>query len=115
MHVASRWLTVLVGLLFAFPCLADPGGTLTGAVRTIDGAPLAQVVLTVSGASGTRTVVTGSDGRYRVAGLSAGEYELALETTGSRDTSTSRAGSPAQPGPACSAMTAQSMPGAWKR
>jgi outer membrane cobalamin receptor len=69
-------------LLLSLSAAAEPLGSLAGAVRTPDGRPLPQVVLTVSGPAGSRTLVTGPDGRYRASGLVAGEYRVALATPG---------------------------------
>lgn len=61
---------------------ADGPGILTGTARTADGAPLAHLPLRLEGASGTRTILTGPEGRYRVAGLEPGEYRLVPEAPG---------------------------------
>jgi outer membrane cobalamin receptor len=57
-------------------------GTLSGAVRTAQGTPLPQIVLTLAGPSGSLTVVTGPDGRFRAADLAPGQYRLALAIPG---------------------------------
>jgi vitamin B12 transporter len=57
-------------------------GALAGAVRTTDGTPVPNVVLLLRGPDGARTVVTGPEGRYRVAALVPGHYEAAPRATG---------------------------------
>jgi outer membrane cobalamin receptor len=73
--------TFVLSLLFAGTALAQDG-SLTGTVRTSDGVPLPQLVLTLAGPSGLRTAVTGPEGRYRASGLAAGAYTLSAETPG---------------------------------
>lgn len=72
---------LVLSLLAASPLLAQEG-SLAGTVRTSDGAPLPQVVLTLAGPSGTRTVVTGPEGRYRASALTAGTYTVRAEAPG---------------------------------
>jgi outer membrane cobalamin receptor len=57
-------------------------GALGGAVRTSDGVPLPHVAVTVEGASDTRLVTTGPEGRYRVDGLVPGEYTMSVDAPG---------------------------------
>lgn len=73
-----RGLTLVLYAVLAFgrPAQADGSGALAGTVRTADGTPLPHLVLTLTGPSGPRTIVTGPEGRYRAAGLAAGEYVL---------------------------------------
>jgi len=73
-------LTLVLSALLAGPALAQEG-TLVGTVRTADGAVLPHVVLTLRGANGSRTAVTGPEGRYRIA-LPAGAYTVTAETPG---------------------------------
>lgn len=74
--------SVLVLSLFAAAPLAAEDGSLAGTVRTSDGVPLPQVVLKLAGPAGTRTTVTGPEGRYRAAGLAAGQYTVDAEAPG---------------------------------
>lgn len=69
-------------LLLAAVSHAQETGSLSGSVRTRDGAPLPHVVLTVAGPSGPRTVVTGPEGRYRVPALAPGGYTVTVEQPG---------------------------------
>jgi hypothetical protein len=48
-------------------------GALAGRVRTAEGTPVPQLLLVVSGPGGERTLLTGPEGRYRIAGLAPGE------------------------------------------
>ncbi len=61
---------------------AQPAGELSGSVRGPDGAPLPQLLLVLHGPAGAQHVVTGSQGRYRAAGLAPGEYTLTLDAPG---------------------------------
>jgi len=69
-------------LLLASVSSAEETGSLSGSVRTRDGAPLPHVVLLVSGPSGPRTVVTGPEGRYRAPALVPGGYTVTVEQPG---------------------------------
>jgi len=69
-------------LLLASLSHADETGSLSGSVRTREGAPLPHVVLLMRGPSGDRTVVTGPDGRYRATGLRPGAYTVSMEHPG---------------------------------
>lgn len=80
-------LIVVVSALAAGPALAGEG-SLVGTVRTSDGIVLPQVVLTVRGPGGTRSVVTGPEGRYRAA-LPPGAYTVTAETPGLAPTGSS--------------------------
>jgi vitamin B12 transporter len=73
-------LVFVVSVLLAGPALAQEG-RLAGTVRTADGVVLPQVVLTLRGPGGVRTVVTGPEGRYRIA-LPPGAYTVTPETPG---------------------------------
>jgi vitamin B12 transporter len=73
-------LTFVLSALLAGPALAQDGA-LVGTVRTADGAALPHVVLTLRGPGGSRTVVTGPEGRFRAA-LPAGAYTVTAETPG---------------------------------
>lgn len=61
---------------------AQPSGVLAGSVRTADGTPVPNLVLIVRGTGEVRTVVTGPEGRYRLAGLASGHYHVGLRTAG---------------------------------
>src|SRR5262245_533914 len=66
--------------LVAGPAWAQEG-PLVGTARTTDGAALPHVLLTLRGPGGTRTVVTGPEGRYHAA-LPTGAYTVTAETPG---------------------------------
>ena len=72
---------LVLSLCAASPLLAQEG-SLAGTVRTSDGVPLPQILLTLAGPNGTRTTVTGPEGRYRAAGLAAGSYVVSAEAPG---------------------------------
>jgi vitamin B12 transporter len=66
---------------------AEPGaarsqGELSGVLRAPDGTPLPQIVLVVTGPSGSRRVVTGLQGRYDAHDLPPGEYTVAPDAPG---------------------------------
>jgi vitamin B12 transporter len=61
---------------------AEPPGSIVGSVRAPDGTPLPQLVLALAGPAGSRTVVTGPEGRFRVGGLEPGAYTLEVQTPG---------------------------------
>src|SRR5260221_13171124 len=61
---------------------AQPPGVLAGTVHTSEGTPVPNLVLVVHGPDAARTVVTGPEGRYRLAGLTPGHYRLALRAAG---------------------------------
>lgn len=73
-------LIVVASALAAGPVLAGDG-TLSGTVRTSDGTVLPQVVLSLRGPGGPRTIVTGPEGRYHAA-LPPGAYTVRAETPG---------------------------------
>jgi vitamin B12 transporter len=81
-----RFMSVVVVLLVlrAAAAAAEPGAALSGIVRSPDGTPLPHLVLTLSGAGGGRTVLSGPEGRYRVESLTPGDYELAADAPGFR-------------------------------
>src|SRR5262245_24280410 len=86
-RLAMRRFVFLVFVLLvlrAATAAAEPGAALSGIVRSPDGTPLPHLVLTVSGAGGGRTVLTGPEGRYRVESLTPGDYELAADAPGFR-------------------------------
>jgi vitamin B12 transporter len=66
------FLTLTLSLLTA----AAHAASLSGVVTSPQGQPVPQVVLRLSSDAGTRTVVSGAGGRYRVADLAAGTYRI---------------------------------------
>lgn len=64
------------------PAFANDTGVVSGTLTTSDGRPLPQVVLTLTGVDGARTIITGPEGRFSVADVTAGEYRLATEAPG---------------------------------
>ena len=78
-----RFMFVLAALLSAAPWAhAQPSGVLAGTVRTSEGTPVPNLVLTVRGPDAARTIVTGPEGRYRAAGLVPGHYRITLRAGG---------------------------------
>src|SRR5678809_1392388 len=69
-------------LLLASVSSAEEIGSLSGSVRTRDGAALPHVVLVVAGPNGPRTIVTGPEGRYRALALAPGAYTVTVEQPG---------------------------------
>ena len=69
-------------LLLASLSYADQTGSLSGSVRTREGAPLPHLVLMVAGPAGNRPVVTGLEGRYRAEGLPPGDYTVNIDQPG---------------------------------
>ena len=63
-------------LLLSLPAVAaaQPAGSIEGAVVDANGSPLPGVVVTVTGAGVRQQHVTGADGTYMAAGLTAGDY-----------------------------------------
>ena len=76
------WLLVLVAAAPAFAQIDQ--GRLTGTVSDAQNAVLPGVTVTARSASlqGTRTVVTEADGKYSIAALPSGEYQLTFEISG---------------------------------
>lgn len=61
----------------SLPCAAQlERGSLSGVLESQTGAGLAQIVLTLAGPEGTRSIVTGPEGRFRVNDLPPGRYKL---------------------------------------
>src|SRR5262249_33062644 len=83
-RLAMRRILIVLALLTAAPPAvhAQAGAGLAGTVRTADGTPVPNLVLVLRGPGGVRTVVTGPEGRYRVSGLEAGRYQVALRAPG---------------------------------
>ena len=69
-------------LLLASLSYADETGSLSGSVRTREGAPLPHLVLMVAGPAGSRAVLTGLEGRYRTGGLPPGGYTVTIDQPG---------------------------------
>jgi hypothetical protein len=65
-------------ILSAAPALAQTGATLAGVVQDVTGGVLPGVTVVVRHIStgATRQAVTGGDGRFTIAGLPAGNYEV---------------------------------------
>ncbi|HWX24354.1 MAG TPA: TonB-dependent receptor [Vicinamibacteria bacterium] len=61
---------------------ATGSGVLAGTVRSQDGTPIPQLVLTLVGPEGSRTVVSGPGGRFRVFGLAPGDYRMEVSAPG---------------------------------
>ena len=80
------WRYALAGLFvlaFAATSLAqDTTGALTGRVKDAQNLALPGVTITVTGPQGTRTVVTDSEGRFRVMSLIPGVYSVRAELEG---------------------------------
>ena len=76
---------LMLGLGFAVPAGAQTtGGTIVGLVTDAQGAVLPGVALTAHSADTgmTRTTVTEADGKYRLAGLPPGRYDVRTELAG---------------------------------
>jgi outer membrane cobalamin receptor len=69
-------------LVPAAPLTAQSPGSLTGTVHTAQGQPVPQIVLSLEGPSGARTLLTGPEGRFRAADLAPGEYSVDVEAPG---------------------------------
>src|ERR671925_660350 len=75
----------LLIMVLAAPAFAQiDQGRFTGTVTDAQGAVLPGVTVSARSPSlqGTRTVVTESDGKYSIAALPSGEYELTFELAG---------------------------------
>ena len=81
----ARLLTVLILLAsWVVTGRAQTQGAVTGAVTDTSGAPVpgANVTVTNSATTGTRTTVTNGDGVYTFPGLPPGSYQLKVELQG---------------------------------
>lgn len=76
-----RVLVVSSLVAFAAP-LAAAQASVSGAVRTQDGLPVPQLVVSVEAAGQVRRATTGPEGRYRVSGLAPGQYRVTVEAPG---------------------------------
>jgi hypothetical protein len=83
-----RRTVIVVFLLFAavaLPLAAQSlTGTITGTIKDEQGGVLPGVTLTLTGKTGSRTVVTDAEGGYRFAGLDPGTYFVTAALTGFR-------------------------------
>jgi outer membrane cobalamin receptor len=81
-----RLAAVLTALLAVFvpaaPSSAQSQGSLIGTVRTDAGQPVPQILLSLEGPAGSRTLLTGPEGRFRATGLAPGEYSLDVDAPG---------------------------------
>lgn len=75
-------LLFLLAVSLAAPARARAEGSVAGSARTTEGTPLPQIVLVAHGPTAARTVVTGPEGRYRIAGLEPGEYRITPRVPG---------------------------------
>src|SRR5689334_21404013 len=73
-----------VAVLWAPPASAQTTATLSGVVEDASGGrlPGSSVVMTDTGTNVSRSGVTGADGRFTFASLSAGEYSLRVTSKG---------------------------------
>src|SRR5262245_33118993 len=81
------WRSVVVALAVGLSSGAlaraeAPAGALKGVVRTSSGQPVSGFALTLVGPAEHRTVVTGPQGRYAVAGLAPGDYHFEVAEEG---------------------------------
>jgi hypothetical protein len=77
----NQWLAVVLvaAAAVAMPTLTS-AASLSGLVTTADGAPAAAVWLVASKGGGeVKRALTGDDGRYDLAGLAAGRYDVTVE------------------------------------
>jgi vitamin B12 transporter len=79
---SSTFLSVALLMGLAPLASAEGQGVLVGAIRTSEGSPVPQVVLHVDGPGGSRSVITGPDGRFRLTGLEPAEYAVHLDAPG---------------------------------
>jgi vitamin B12 transporter len=80
MTIATRLLVFSLGFFLSGRALH--AADLAGSVRTEDGRAVPQIVLILDGPSGSRTLVTGADGRYEARELRPGTYTLASDAPG---------------------------------
>src|SRR5688572_13961748 len=82
----SVFAPVLALLLTAAPALAQTGATLAGTVTDVTGGvlPAATIIVRNVATGATRQAVTGDDGRFTIAALPAGDYEVRSELKGFR-------------------------------
>jgi hypothetical protein len=82
----TMFVAVLALMITAATAFAQTGATLAGVVQDATGGALPGVTITVRHVStgATRQVVSGDDGRFALAGLPAGDYEVRSELKGFR-------------------------------
>jgi outer membrane cobalamin receptor len=81
-RLAAVLTTLPAVLVLATTSPAQANGSLTGTVRTGAGQAVPQIVLSLEGPAGTRTLLTGPEGRFRASDLPPGEYTLDVEVPG---------------------------------
>ena len=78
--------SILLTLLFSFTSVAQPNGTIAGAVSDESGAvvPNASITITNRATSFSRMVATNAEGHFSAPALPAGEYDVKAEVAGFR-------------------------------
>ena len=77
------FLFAILFIAFAIPVQAQEAGTtLTGDVKDTDGMALPGVNITASGSGGTKNAYTDVEGKFTIAGLVAGNYDITAELSG---------------------------------
>jgi hypothetical protein len=78
------FLVMILALLLAAPAAAQTAGVINGTVRDAQGGVLPGVTMSLRNVESgvTRTVVSESDGTYRLAGLPSGRYDMTAELAG---------------------------------
>ena len=86
MRVRIALLLMVVSVLGAPRAFAQTGATLTGVVEDASGGvlPAARISVRQVSTGVSRQAVAGADGRFTIAGLPAGEYEVRSELAGFR-------------------------------
>ncbi|MEO6224108.1 MAG: TonB-dependent receptor [Vicinamibacterales bacterium] len=86
MIIKSTCALLLALAVSAVPALAQTGATLAGVAQDATGAvlPSVQIVARQLSTGATRQATSGGDGRFTIAGLTAGNYEVRAELTGFR-------------------------------
>src|SRR2546426_6943990 len=82
----KQFVTLILTVWLAAPAAAQTASTMTGRATDQNGGVLPGVAVTVRnlGTRLTRTATTGAEGRFTIAGLPAGSYELTAELQGFR-------------------------------
>ncbi len=82
--VVAAVLALMVAFSASGAAAQTPSGVIAGTVTDSQGGVLPGVTLTARGVEtgATRTIVTEADGRYRIAGLAPGEYDIRAELSG---------------------------------
>ena len=73
---------ILIAALAGVTTAQEGTGTLTGDVKDADGLSLPGVTVTATGPSGSKTGYTDADGRFTIAGLAPGNYDVSAELSG---------------------------------